>query len=219
MTPIVLTAAAAPATAPIRKSRTRRIGRSYWLARAGDAVGPDETPGMPGAPDTLTLKTHRDQEGRRGYAWIRRGLICLLALVPVLGLLNLFGQRPATSSATTTGARLQVYAPAHARSGLAYAARFRVDATQEIKDATLVLDSGWAEGYTVNGLAPQPVTQASRNGKLSFGFGHVPAGRHLTFWISLQVNPTNVGRHDQTVRLYDGETLLATVRRKITVFP
>lgn len=90
---------------------------------------------------------------------------------------------------------------------------------RELKDATLVLDSGWAEGYTVNCLAPQPLTEASRDGKLSFGFGHIPAGQHLTFWLSLQVDPTNVGRHDQTVRLYDGDTLLTTINRRVTIFP
>jgi len=174
---------------------------------------------VPGAPDTLTLKTHRDQEGRRDYIWVRRALLGLVALVPILGLFNLFGQRPATSSAAAPAARLQVYAPAHTRSGLAYAARFRIEAARELKDATLVLAPGWADGYTVNGLAPQPLTQASRDGNLSFGFGHVPAGQHLTFWISLQVNPTNVGRHDQSVRLYDGNTLLATIPRKVTVYP
>ena len=174
---------------------------------------------MAGAPDTLTLKAHRDQEGRRQYIWVRRALLALLALVPLLGLLNLFGQRPSSSSAATPAAQLHVYAPTHARSGLVYAARFRIDAMHDLKDATLVLAPGWAEGYTVNGLAPQPLTEGSRDGKLSYGFGHVPAGEHLTFWLSLQVNPTNVGRHDQTVRLYDGETLLATISRHITVFP
>jgi hypothetical protein len=175
---------------------------------------------VPGAPDTLTLKTHRDREGRRDYIWVRRALLGLLALVPILGLFNLFGQRPTTSSAgIAAAARLQVYAPTRARSGLAYAARFRIDATRELKEATLVLAPGWADGYTVNGLAPQPLTQASRDGKLSFGFGHVPAGQHLTFWISLQVNPTNVGRHDQTVRLYDGNALLATLSRQVTIYP
>jgi hypothetical protein len=174
---------------------------------------------VPGAPDTLTLKTHRDQEGRHGFVWIRRVLLALLGLLLVLALLDLFGQRPSTSTAATSGARLQVYAPTHARSGVVYAARFRIDAVRELKDATLVLAPGWADAYTVNGAAPQPVTQASRNGSLSFGFGHVPAGQHLTFWLSLQINPTNVGRHLQTVRLYDGDTLLATVPRHITIFP
>jgi len=174
---------------------------------------------MAPAPDTLTLKTHRDQEGRRGYDCVRRALLVLLVAVVGAGLLNAFGQRPTTSTAAGTAARLRVYAPVHARSGLVYAARFRIDARQEIKDATLILWPGWAEQYTVNGLAPQPEAEGSADGKLNFGFGHIAAGQHLTFWISLQVNPTNIGRRSQRVELYDGKRLLATVNRTITVFP
>ena len=144
-------------------------------------------------------------------------------MVPVaivaLGLLNTFGQRPVTSSARGAAARLTVYAPTHGRSGVNYAARFRIDASDELKHATLILSPGWAEGYTVNGLAPQPLTQGSSNGKLVFGFGHVPAGDHLTFWISLQVNPTNIGRRKQDVWLYDGAKLIAVIHRQITLFP
>ena len=174
---------------------------------------------MAQAPQTLTLKTHRDQVGRSGFAWIRRALLALLAAVLALGLANQFGQRPATSTAADAKARLQVYAPVRARSGLVYAARFRIDAREELKDATLVLWPGWAEQYTVNGQAPQPVSQGSDDGKLIFTFGHVPAGRHLTFWLSLQVNPTNVGHRPQRVELYDGKRLLVTVNRSITIFP
>jgi hypothetical protein len=171
------------------------------------------------APATLTLKTHRDQVGRARFVWIRRLLLALVGAVPVLGLLNQFGQRPATSTAAAAQAKLQVYAPDRARSGLVYAARFRVDALRKLTNATLVLWPGWAEQYTVNGLAPQPVTQGSDDGKLIFTFGHVPAGNHLTFWLSLQVNPTNVGHRSQRVQLYDGKRLLVTVDRSITIFP
>ena len=174
---------------------------------------------MASAPQTLTLKTHRDQVGRAWFVWIRRALLGLLAVVLVLALLDQFGQRPITSSAASPQAKLQVYATERARSGLVYAARFRVDAIQELKDATLVLWPGWAEQYTVNGLAPQPLTERSEDGKLIFTFGHVAAGRHLTFWLSLQVNPTNVGHRTQRVELYDGKRLLATVNRSITIFP
>ncbi len=174
---------------------------------------------MAEAPDTLTFKRHRDQQDRGGFVWLRRALLALIGLLLVLALLDLFGQRPMTSTAATPSARLQVYAPTHARSGVVYAARFRIDALRELKDATLVLAPGWADGYTVNGAAPQPLTEASRDGSLTFRFGHVPAGQHLTFWLSLQVNPTNVGRHLQTVRLYDGDTMLATIPRHITIFP
>jgi hypothetical protein len=38
---------------------------------------------------------------------------------------------------------------------------------------------------------------------------------NLTFWLSLQVNPTNVGHHDQGVSLYDGDVRLAVIHRSI----
>lgn len=174
---------------------------------------------MASAPDTLTLKTHRDQVGRVRFAWVRRGLLGLLAVFLLLALLNQFGQRPTTSTVASARARLQVYAPERARSGLVYAARFRVDAIRELKDATLVLWPGWAESYTVNGLSPQPLSEGSKDGKIVFTFGHVAAGDHLTFWLSLQVNPTNVGHRPQRVQLYDGKRLLDTVDRSITIFP
>ena len=37
--------------------------------------------------------------------------------------------------------------------------------------------------------------------------------------MQFQVNPTNVGRRSADVELYDGETLIATVERTMTVFP
>ena len=174
---------------------------------------------MASAPHRLILETHRDRLNWWQSVWIRRALLVLPSALVVLALLNTFGQRPATTAATSAAARLTVYAPTHARSGLNYAARFRIDATADLQQATLILSPGWAEGYTVNGLAPQPLTEGSTDGKLNFGFGHVPAHQHLTFWISLQVNPTNVGRRAQNVSLYDGDRLLAAVHRDITIFP
>ena len=58
----------------------------------------------------------------RWQEWARRGAMLAVGLVPLLALLNAFGQRPDTSTAATGAARLQVYAPARARSGLVYAA-------------------------------------------------------------------------------------------------
>jgi hypothetical protein len=171
------------------------------------------------APDTLTLKTHRDRRNWWQSVWIRRVLLLSPTVLITLALLNVFGQRFTSTAATVHAARLTVSAPGHARSGLIYAARFRIDATSELKQATLVIDPGWADGYTVNGQAPQPLTQGSSNGRLDYGFGHIPAGRHLTFWLSLQVNPTTIGHHAQTVWLYDGTKLVTVVRRSIFIFP
>jgi hypothetical protein len=174
---------------------------------------------MAQAPQTLTLKTNRDRGNWWQSSWLRRVLFLVPCGLVVLAVLNVFGQRMVTDRASAPEAMLSVTAPTHARSGVIYAARFRVAAVREMKQATLVLDSGWADGYTVNGEAPQPLTQGSSEGRLVYGFGHVPAGHKLVFWLSLQVNPTTVGRHRQTIRLYDGEQLLATVRRSVFVFP
>lgn len=174
---------------------------------------------MTAAPETLALRTNRDRSNWWQSPWLRRGLLLIPVAIVVLGLVNLFGQRPTTTEATSPTARLTVTAPTHARSGVIYAARFRVDALKEIKKATLLLDGGWADGYTVNGQAPQPLSQGSSNGRLNYGFGHIPAGSHVTFWLSLQVNPTTIGRHAQTVRLYDGSKLLLTLHRSILIFP
>ncbi|HEV2592035.1 MAG TPA: hypothetical protein VGU02_09095 [Gaiellaceae bacterium] len=171
------------------------------------------------APETLTLNTNRDRKNWWQSVWIRRVLLLFPFALVALGLANVFGQRPSTATAQVSAARLSVTAPTHARSGLIYAARFRVNAVADIKQATLILDPGWADGYTVNGEAPQPLTQGSADGRLNFGFGHIPAGRQLTFWLSLQINPTTIGRHRQTVQLYDGKTLLVTMHRSVLIFP
>jgi hypothetical protein len=170
-------------------------------------------------PETLSFETNRDRAHWWQSVWIRRVLLLIPIALVVLALLNTFGQRFVTSVAAGSQAKLTVNAPTHGRSGLVYAASFRVDAIQSLKKATLVLGSGWASGYTVNGLAPQPTTEASRNGSLVFGFGPLAAGRQLTFWMSLQINPTTVGRHEQDVWLYDGKRLITRLDRAITIYP
>jgi hypothetical protein len=49
--------------------------------------------------------------------------------------------------------------------------------------------------------------------------GHIRKGSTYILFIQLQVNPTNVGRRSQDVAIYDGETLLSTIDRTITIFP
>lgn len=149
----------------------------------------------------------------------RRIALSALLVVLALGLLNLFGQRPSTTTADAEAARLEVYAPERVRGGLFYEARFRIDAARELDNATLVLDPGWAEGITINTVEPAPLGEASRDGKLVFELGRVPAGNKHLFFLQLQVNPTNVGHRSQDVQLFDGDELLATVDRSITVFP
>ena len=169
---------------------------------------------MSSAPDTLTFSQNRDRE--RGFA--RLGLVLLLAIV-VAALLNVFGQRPATTTASVAAARLQIYGPSAVRGGLVYTVRIRIDARRELKKAVLVLAPGWADQYTFNGIAPQPLGEASANGKLSFTLGHIASGSHYTLFLSLQVNPTNVGHHGQQVWLYDGNRQLAFIDHEISIWP
>jgi len=169
-------------------------------------------------PDELTLKLNRDREGKRDVV-TRRLMVGAIVVVLGLGLFNLFGQHPSTTVAEADAATLEVYAPERVRGGLFYEARFRIDARREVEEATLVLDPGWAEGITINTVEPGPIGEASRDGRLAFELGRIPAGRKHVFFLQLQVNPTNVGHRSQDVRLYDGEELLAKIDRTITVFP
>jgi hypothetical protein len=182
------------------------------LALAANAVQ------MAATPDFLTLRRNRDGAGRHETP-IRRVLVALVGVLLLAGLLNVFGQRPDTSKAAVSDASLKVYAASRVRGGLYYEARFTVTARRDLKRATLVLDSGWAEGITINTVEPSPVGEASRDGKLVFELGHIPAGTAYILYLQLQVNPTNIGRRDQNVALYDGDRFLTKVSRKVTVFP
>jgi hypothetical protein len=174
---------------------------------------------MAAVPDTLTLARHRDLEGRRKDAWVRRALLTLVAAVPLLALTNLFGQRPHVATAAAEAATLELYAPGHVRGGLLWEARFTVVAHRELKDAVLELDKGWLEGMQINTIEPAPVGEGSNDGNLVLDLGHVPSGRRYILFMQFQVNPTNVGRRPQNVRLYDGSEPLATIHRRITIFP
>jgi hypothetical protein len=169
-------------------------------------------------PDQLVLEVARDREGRRDVVG-RRIAFSVLLVVLALGLLNVFGQRPSTTTAAAEAATLDVYAPERVRGGLFYQARFRIEAARELDNATLVLDPGWAEGITINTVVPGALGEASRDGKLVFELGRVPAGQKHVFYLQLQVNPTNVGHRSQDVQLFDGDELLATIDRTITVLP
>lgn len=173
---------------------------------------------MADTPDYLSLARNRDRAGRHEL-WFRRILVALVSILVLAGLLNVFGQRPATSEAGTAAAKLKVYAPERVRSGLYFEARFTINARQELKNAMLVLDPGWLEGMTLNTVEPSPLGEASRNGKLVLTLGHVRAGSVLILFLQFQVNPTNVGHRSQNVALYDGGTFLTSVDRAVTIFP
>jgi hypothetical protein len=174
---------------------------------------------MADVPDLLTLERHRDLEGRERRPYVRWALLSLIGLVSVLGLANVFGQRPHADTVAANGVELEVYSPERLRSGLFFMSRFTIRTEEEIEAATLVLDPGWLEGITLNSLVPSPVGEASRNGRIAFDLGRVPAGMKHVFFLHFQVNPTEIGRRSQDVALYDGERPLLEVDRTVTIFP
>jgi hypothetical protein len=173
---------------------------------------------VPDAPQSLTLKEHRDATEVYELG-ARRAFFALTTLVLALGLLNVFGQSPVGSRVAAAAGTLEVSAPEDVRGGIYFQGRFRVDAQEEIDHATLVLDSGWTESMHINTVEPAPVGEASRDGKLALDFGHVAAGDSITVYLQFQVNPNNLGRRSQDVHLYDDTELLATAERTVTVWP
>jgi hypothetical protein len=170
-------------------------------------------------PDGLTLERNRDLRGRSGHAWYRRALLCLIAVLPVLALLNVFGQRPTVSSAHAVAADLRVTAPARLRSGLIFQVRVQVNAKLAIAMPQLVFDRGWWESMSVNSIEPDPSNQSTQNGRVVLSYNKLPARHSLIVWIYFQVNPTNVGNRREDVTLENGSTPIATVHRSLTIFP
>jgi len=170
-------------------------------------------------PDHIVLKRHRDLDGRDWHTWIERGILALLSAFVVAALLNVFGQRPTTVHASGRAASLELFAPDRLRGDLIDEVRLRVHAHEGIKNAVLVLDGGWLEGFTMDTMAPSPPAESSRAGQLAFTLGHIPAIATYTLYMQFQVNPTNVGNDRQNVVLLDGGRRPAELQRTVTTFP
>jgi hypothetical protein len=163
---------------------------------------------MASPPQMLTLERHRELAGlyTPGLIFRRVGFAVLL-VTAVLGLLNVFGQRPSSTTADASAARLELSVPSHLRGGLLFMARFRITAKEDLQNATLVLAPGWTEDMTID------------NGLLTLELGQIKAGATFVLYVESQVNPTNVGRRSQDVELRDGDTHIATIPRTMTVYP
>jgi hypothetical protein len=175
---------------------------------------------MTDVPDQIVLRRNRDLNGLSNRPWMRRAIVLALAAFCVVGVLNLFGQRPTTQTVQSGAARLDLYAPTTLRGGLLFSARFHVHARRDLKNAELVLDPGWAEGMSINTVEPSPLGQGSSNGRVTFQLGHIPDGQSYLLFMQFQVNPTNVAwNRPQNVTLVDGKTPLLRLHRSITIFP
>lgn len=174
---------------------------------------------MANTPEGIVLKRHRDLEGP-GYGLTgRRISMAVVGILLVLGLLNVFGQRPHGTHVSSPAADLELYAPTHLRSGVLFEARFTIRAHRDLQHAQLELSPGWSEGMQMNTIEPAPANQTSSDGNLLFGLGSIKKGQLFRLFMQFQINPTNVGHRSADVTLLDGTTTLLTVKRTITVWP
>jgi hypothetical protein len=169
--------------------------------------------------ESIRTESYRDLEGRHSHPWVRRALLALLAAVPVLALLNTFGQRVGRSETQASAAILTLSTPSKIRGGLLYQTKINVLARRRLAQPKLVLDRGFLDGLQVNTIEPQASQELNRDGRVVLEYGAVAAGEQLTLWIDYQNNPTNVGGQTQRVELDDGQTPIATITRHLTSFP
>jgi hypothetical protein len=175
---------------------------------------------MADAPQGIVLRQNRELHSQAFNRPVRWALLSVLCAFLLLGLLNVFGQRPQTQVLDTPAARLALYAPSRLRGGLLFEARFTITAHRDLKSAALVFSPGWSEGIQHNTADPNPLGEASRNGDLLFTLGHIPAGHVYRFFEEFQVNATNIAWHRRAdVTLYDGAQKLGTIHHTVTVFP
>jgi len=170
-------------------------------------------------PDQIVLRRHRDLEGRRKGIFWRRAMVALLTAFVIVGLFNVFGQRPSDTTVSANGVSLELHAPSLLRGGLLYEASFTVRAQRALEDPAIVLSQGWAIAQTINTLEPSPTDETSKNGDISLSLGPLKAGDTYTLFAEFQVNPTSVGWYPGDVSLYDGDKRLLHIDRTIVVFP
>lgn len=170
-------------------------------------------------PFGIDRARHQDLAGRNHHVWWRRVALMVVAALPLLGLLSVFGQRAGPETSQSPAAGLVINSPVHVRGGLVFTTEIVITPHRQLRDARLYLDNGWFEAMSLNGVAPQPASESARDGWQIWDFGRLAAGVAFSVWISWQTNPTNLGRHSQDVALYDGGTQLMIVHRAFSVFP
>jgi hypothetical protein len=171
--------------------------------------------------ESIRAESYRDLAGRRARVdpWARRVLLALLAAIPVLALIGVFGQKAMRSHVSAPAATLTLSAPTSVRGGLLYQSKITVIAQRKLSQPKLVLGPGFLDNLTIDTIEPGASQELSRNGSLVLEYGVVPAGQRLTVWIQYQVNPTNVGGRTQRLELDDGVSPIATISRRLTSFP
>lgn len=170
-------------------------------------------------PEGLTPERNRDLSGPLASPVYRHVLLCCIAVLPILALLNVFGQHSTTSAVHTPAVDVSVTAPSRLRSGLIFQVRVEVRAHRNIKQLEAVFDRGWWEAMSINSIVPEPSESSSEEGQVVLDYGKLEPNEKVVFWIYVQANPTNLGKRREDVEIRDNKTPLAHIHRDITIFP
>jgi hypothetical protein len=160
-----------------------------------------------------------DARGERVALIARRVVMSLLAVIPLLALLDVFGQKPTTTVAATPRARMELSAPEAVRGGLFFQSRIEIRALDRIAHPRLVLDEGWVEGMQVNSIEPAPSDEESRDGRVALSYTTLEKGDVLKVWLQFEVDPTTVGRQPYGLELDDDQRPIAHIAHELTIFP
>jgi hypothetical protein len=160
-----------------------------------------------------------DERGERLGLRTRRTVMALLALVPLIALTGVLGQRAHITTASGARAAISVRAPETVRGGLLFQSRVTIRVTGRIQHPRLVLDPGWLEGMQVNSIEPQAQDESSRDGRLVLAYSTLKPGDVMQLWLQFQANPTNVGHRSYALELDDDTQRVARAQRTITVLP
>jgi hypothetical protein len=171
------------------------------------------------APGELNVERHLELRGRNWHPWVQRVLLGAVLVLPVLALLDVFGQNESTRSAAGTGAALSVEAPGAVRAGNLFTTTISVLPREHLDDAQVVLAGGWLDQITRNDTSPQAANETSRGDRLVMGYGPLDAGQRLVVRVALQVNPTALGHRDLGVEIDDGGRPVAALPGSLRVYP
>src|SRR5437763_13412799 len=125
-------------------------------------------------PFALDRQRHLDREHHS--AVYRRLGLSLLALICLLGVLNLFGQRSTLTRVDGSAASLTVNSPEHLRGGLVFTSEVTVIAHRKLADAQVHLSSDWFRGMTFNGIAPEPESMSSTGDTVILDYWPIEGG-------------------------------------------
>jgi len=157
--------------------------------------------------------------GERTGLIVRRVTLSLLAVIPLLALLDFFGQKPLSSQAANPRVRMTLSAPETLRGGLLFQSRIEIHALDRIAHPRLVLDEGWMEGMQVNSIEPAAGDEESRDGRVTLSYTTLEAGDVLKVWLQFEAAPTTVGPRSWGLELDDDLQPVAHIARQLTVLP